>query len=89
MTHTPPIPAGNTSPYPLRELPHTRAEHTSSAIKEHKGEETERKPLTMLLMGGVMIVGIAATMTGLLFARRAQDESGSQSGVLKASRRSK
>ena len=70
MTHTPPVPSANTSPYPLREPPHEHAGHSLSTTADKNDEEKALKPLTITLLGGAVLVGIAATAARLTLGRR-------------------
>lgn len=70
MTHTPPVPSANTSPYPLREPPHEHTGHSLSTTAQKNAEEQALKPLTIVLLGGAVLVGIAATVARLTLGRR-------------------
>lgn len=72
MTHTPPIPAGNTSPYPLRELPHAHTSHPLPVVSQDQPEDHARRRSTMLLVGGAAVIGIAAAMVRLMLFLRTQ-----------------
>ena len=71
MTHTPPIPAGNTSPYPLHEPPHV---HTS--LKVHSDAKSDASSFRLstgaLLVGATVVLGAAATLARFWFASRSK-----------------
>jgi hypothetical protein len=67
MTHEPPVPPDNQSPYPIAEPPH--AHHAPPPAPEH-GEEPSGPP-RMLLVGGAVAAGVAAIggLTAFLLRR--------------------
>lgn len=69
MTHTPPIPAGNQSPYPLHEPPHARTHGAPAAGGKHVAKTPEPQaisvPTVIALAAGV---GLAAIAAGLFYA---------------------
>ncbi|MGY4397222.1 hypothetical protein ACVWZA_002416 [Sphingomonas sp. UYAg733] len=82
MTHTPPVPPQNQSPYPLHEPPH---EHHAplpekSAANDDDGEAAPAISAKALGIGAAVGIGSAAIVAGLLYAR-----SGDKSGKAKRS----
>ena len=72
MTHTPPIPAGNQSPYPLQEPPHAKTSDAPSApppgdkrIAKTPEPQAVSVPTVIALAAGV---GLAAIAGGLFYA---------------------
>jgi hypothetical protein len=80
MTHTPPIPAGNQSPYPLQEPPHKPAasappsDDARVAKTPEKPAASERfsTPQVPTLVGIAAGIGLAAIAGGLFYAFRDQ-----------------
>lgn len=84
MSHQPPVPEANQSPYPLQEPPHLHAQTASEADDEgaadrspangHLADLLEDLPelsgRTIVAVGGAIALGVAATVGALLFARR-------------------
>lgn len=85
MSHEPPVPEHNRSPYPIAEPPHQPRDH--AAI--HPGDEDEDSGSsladrasaflhdvpslsgrTVIGIGGAIALGVAATVGALLFAQR-------------------
>ena len=66
MTHEPPVPPDNQSPYPIAEPPH---EHHAPPAPEP--EEEPSGPPRMLLVGGAVAAGVAAIggLTAFLLRR--------------------
>lgn len=56
MTHEPPVPPDNQSPYPIAEPPH---EH-HAPLPAPEPEEEQSGPARMLLVGGAVAAGVAA-----------------------------
>ncbi len=69
MTHSPPIPAGNTSPYPLQEPPHVHAEPPRPTAQENRGSAQVDKT-GLIGLGVVITLGLGATVMALWFAQR-------------------
>jgi hypothetical protein len=74
MTHVPPVPEGNTSPYPIQEPPHV---HVETATADEAEDAPASEPIaltgeakTMLGIGAALGVGAIAAVTALLFSRR-------------------
>jgi hypothetical protein len=67
MTHEPPVPPDNQSPYPIAEPPHVH--HAPPPAPE--SEEEPSGPPRMLLVGGAVAAGIAAVggLTAFLLRR--------------------
>jgi hypothetical protein len=67
MTHEPPVPPDNQSPYPIAEPPHVH--HAPPPAPEP--EEEQSGPPRMLLVGGVVAAGVAAIggLTAFLLRR--------------------
>lgn len=69
MTHAPPIPAGNQSPYPLQEPPHKHAVDSGPPPGAKVARTPERQsvpvPTVIALAAGV---GLAAIAGGLFYA---------------------
>jgi hypothetical protein len=67
MTHTPPIPAGNQSPYPLQEPPHAKPSGPPEGAKIARTPEPQAVsvPTVIALAAGV---GLAAVAGGLFWA---------------------
>ena len=61
MTRTPPIPAGNSSPYPLHEPPH---DHVRLAVRKEVALAggPARPSATVMLIGIAVAIGAAATL---------------------------
>ncbi|QNA85220.1 hypothetical protein G4G27_15345 [Sphingomonas sp. So64.6b] len=70
MTHSPPIPPHNQSPYPLQEPPH---EHHEPLPEAAAAEETPAISTRALGIGAVVGIGSAAIVAGLLYARSGTD----------------
>lgn len=69
MTHTPPIPAGNQSPYPLHEPPH-RVKHETPPPGDPRVARTP-DPATISVPTAIGIadgIGLAAIAGGLFWA---------------------
>ena len=66
MSHEPPVPPDNQSPYPIAEPPH---EHPAPLPPVAKPESSPPRPL---LIGGVIAAGVAAIggLAALLLRRR-------------------
>ena len=56
MTHEPPVPPDNQSPYPIAEPPHEHHE----PLPAPEPEEEQSGPARMLLLGGAVAAGVAA-----------------------------
>lgn len=86
MTHTPPIPAGNTSPYPLHEPPHVRPTLPPVAARDaadaDAGNGAGGETKTLLGIGAALVLGVGATVAALWFAGR-----GNKAPVAKRGRR--
>lgn len=67
MTHEPPVPPDNQSPYPIAEPPHEH--HAPSPAPEPEEEQSGRA--RMLLVGGAVAAGVAAIggLTAFLLRR--------------------
>ena len=71
MTHAPPIPAGNQSPYPLQELPHKAAAVAAAPapgdprIAKTPEPATGSRPTLLAIAAGI---GLAAIGGGLFYA---------------------
>jgi hypothetical protein len=76
MTHTPPVPSSNQSPYPVEELPHgapSQAEHTSEAKSAVEAVEALLDGVSRsqaLGVGAAVGIGSAAIVAALLYARK-------------------
>lgn len=78
MTHQPPVPAGNTPPYPLQPAPipeevkqrHAEEEAAKEAARAKAEAQEKRASATILGVGAALAVGAAAAVTGLLYAGR-------------------
>lgn len=80
MTHQPPVPEGNTSPYPLHpepvpeEVKQRHAAEEAAAREEKEAQEQaevrERRVRTAALGVGAALAAGAAAVTGLLYGRR-------------------
>ncbi|WP_374944355.1 hypothetical protein [Sphingomonas sp.] len=68
MTHTPPIPAGNQSPYPLHEPPH--AKHDAPPPGDpHVARKPEPATVSVPTVIGIAAgIGLAAIAGGLFYA---------------------
>lgn len=85
MSHEPPVPEHNRSPYPIAEPPHQPRDHAA----HHPGDDDEGSELsladrasaflqdipslsgrTVIGVGGAIALGVAATVGALLFAQR-------------------
>lgn len=62
MSHTPPVPAGNTSPYPLREAPHPHDSGTARSAAPVAPARSDRAPSSpnLLTIGALVGFGAAA-----------------------------
>ena len=77
MSHSPPIPPGNVSPYPIAELPHRQTEPEAGpgapGVLDERGVLAElREQVTPTKVGAVVAVavaGIAALVAGRRIAR--------------------
>ncbi|QNQ08466.1 hypothetical protein [Sphingomonas alpina] len=75
MTHSPPIPAGNQSPYPLQEPPHDHPSPPPEAVAYDDDDESREEGLVpgisnkTLGIGAAVGIGSAAIVAGLLYAR--------------------
>lgn len=56
MTHSPPIPAGNQSPYPIQEPP-----HVDRATREKPAATPSRPPISL---GTALAIGTGAVIAG-------------------------
>lgn len=71
MSHSPPVPQGNQSPYPLAEPPHASTADTSSGAQLpmviHQPEEKPARtgPLPLAAIGAA--AGVAVALAGGLF----------------------
>ncbi len=72
MSHTPPIPAGNQSPYPLQEPPHKPAAAAPSSDDPRVAKTPEKRTNleTPTLIGIAAGIGLAAIAGGLFYAFR-------------------
>lgn len=85
MTHTPPVPEANQSPYPIEEAPHQHADlppvqATSEADPESLKQRAEAlvekvgdfgaENRTIAGIGAAIALGAIATVTAILFTRR-------------------
>lgn len=84
MSHEPPVPEHNRSPYPMAEPPHQPRDHAVN----HPGEDEDSElsladrasaflqdipslsGRTVIGVGGAIALGVAATVGALLFAQR-------------------
>jgi hypothetical protein len=71
MTHTPPIPAGNQSPYPLHEPPHVKTPDAPGAHDPRVARTPDHAP-SGTLIGIAAGVGLAAIAGGLFWALRSE-----------------
>ena len=74
MTHTPPVPPGNTSPFPLQEPPHAPAPPTATTADDDGWATPEPKHGWSLgkIVGAAAGVGaIAIGVAAVLFPREA------------------
>lgn len=91
MTHTPPVPAGNQSPYPLQEPKHDKPSGPPEGAKVARTPEPQAVsvPSVIALAAGV---GLAAVAGGLFYAlsggkakkrkgRKARKSKASQAGA--------
>ena len=74
MTHKPPVPDDNQSPYPIEEAPHdgSRTEgETLKALKEAQAAKQREKSIspTAIGFGAAVGIGSAALLGALLYAR--------------------
>jgi hypothetical protein len=70
MTHTPPVPPGNTSPYPIQEPPHPPAPPVSTKPAEEWAEPAKRGWSIGKIVGAAAGVGaIAIGVAAVLFPR--------------------
>lgn len=81
MSHQPPVPQGNQSPYPIQEPPHT---HTQAVEPDTAPERSpadgqlanlfddlpELSGRTIVAVGGAIAIGVVATIGALWLARR-------------------
>ena len=70
MTHSPPVPAGNVSPYPLQEAPHAHVAPPPVATDDDEDEAREDHANTLLGVGAAVVLGVGATVAALWFAAR-------------------
>ena len=74
MTHSPPIPAGNTSPYPLKKPPHVHVDPPASDVIDANRSDGNLMGGALLGIGAVLIVAVATT--AMLVARRKPAQNG-------------
>ena len=70
MTHSPPVPAGNVSPYPLQEAPHVHAAPPPVAADADDDDARDDHTNTLLGVGAAVVLGVGATVAALWFAAR-------------------
>ena len=72
MSHTPPVPEANQSPYPIEEAPHEHDEG-GEALKaaREQSDATKRRTASarQIGMGAAIGIGSAAIVAGLLYWR--------------------
>jgi hypothetical protein len=73
MTHTPPVPAGNQSPYPLHEAPHKHASPTPPVDDRHVARTPEARTLSAPTLVA-LAAGVAAAVAGGLFYALGSDK---------------
>ncbi|MGH6615750.1 hypothetical protein [Sphingomonas sp.] len=87
MTHSPPIPAGNQSPYPLQEPPHEHLPPLADASAGYDDDQSDDEGLVAgignkaLGIGAAVGIGSAAIVAGLLYARSSGTAAKSKSGA--------
>ena len=70
MTHSPPVPAGNVSPYPLQEAPHVHAAPPPAVMDDQEDDARQDHMNTLLGVGAAVVLGVGATVAALWFAAR-------------------
>jgi hypothetical protein len=73
MSHEPPVPQGNQSPFPLREPPHARPAQASPAERSDAGP-ADRRALGVVLGMGALVAAGAGIAAYLSMRRRADAE---------------
>jgi hypothetical protein len=77
MPHSPPVPPGNQSPYPIAETPHDDADTPETTSVENAGNASEHEPEDRSSRGGLAaILGIGALgalVAGLVAFTRSAD----------------
>lgn len=67
MTHTPPVPDGNTSPYPIQEAPHAPAPTLPPVSTRDEGRLTLKEAVRALLPIGTAVAVSAALAGGAAY----------------------
>lgn len=89
MSHEPPVPAANRSPYPIVEPPHDHQATTPAEDKAKAPAPAEIGSGTIIRLGAAVALGVGATVAALLFARRSPAPAKPKSGTKKQRKRAK
>ncbi|CAN5471999.1 hypothetical protein BH09PSE4_BH09PSE4_03010 [soil metagenome] len=72
MSHTPPIPEAQQSPFPLHPEPHEPVPEWAKGYPPASNAKPSRPSATMLAAGAIVGIGSAAIVAALLFSRRSK-----------------
>ncbi len=74
MSHTPPVPEGNTSPYPLKEPPHADHQPTAKPRRSDSSDDGDGAGQNLMFpLGAALAFGAAALAAALYLASDRQD----------------
>jgi hypothetical protein len=74
MTHEPPVPPDNQSPYPIAEPPHEHHPEPPEPEADAEVEDSAGSPRILLIGGAIATAGLAAIggLTAILLRRRSK-----------------